>query len=40
MALDRGDYLAEADRQLKDNETYESSSFKGVDLVKLVKKIS
>ena len=38
MALDRGDYLAEADRQLKDNETYESSSFKGVDLIKLVKK--
>ena len=28
-------YLAEADGQLKDNETYESSSFKDVDLVKL-----
>ena len=32
------DYLTEADRQLKDNETYESSSFKDADLVKLVEK--
>ena len=38
MVWDREDYIAEADRQLKDNETYESSSFKDVDLVKLVKK--
>ena len=30
--------IAEAARQLKDNETYESSSFKVVDLVKLVEK--
>ena len=32
------DYIAEAYKQLKDNETYENSSFKDVDLVKLVKK--
>ena len=38
VVWDREDYIAEADRQLKDNETYESSSFKDVDLVKLVKK--
>ena len=38
MVWDRGDYLAEADRQLKDNQSYESSSFKDADLVKLVKK--
>ena len=38
VVLDRKDYIAEADRQLKDNETYESSSFKDVDLVKLVEK--
>ena len=35
---DREDYIAEADRQLKDNETYESSSLKDEDLVKLVEK--
>ena len=38
VVWDRGDYLAEADRQLKDNETYESSSFKDADLIKLVEK--
>ena len=38
MVWDREDYLAEADRQLKDNQTYESSSFKDADLVKLVEK--
>ena len=38
VVWDREDYIAEADRQLKDNETYESCSFKDVDLVKLVKK--
>ena len=38
MVWDQGDYLAEADRQLKDNETYESSSFKDADLIKLVEK--
>ena len=38
VVQDRGDYLAEADRQLKDNETYESSSFKDADLIKLVEK--
>ena len=32
------DYLVEEDRQLKDNNTYESSSFKDADLVKLVEK--
>ena len=37
VVLDREDYIAEADRQFNDNETYdESSSFKDVDLVKLV----
>ena len=35
---DREDYIADADRQLKDNEPYESSSFKDVDLVKLAEK--
>ena len=38
VVWDRGDYLAEADRQLKDNETYERSSFKDADLIKLVEK--
>ena len=38
MVWDQEDYLAETDRQLKDNETYESSSFKDTDLVKLVEK--
>ena len=38
VVWDQGDYLAEADRQLKDNETYESSSFKDADLIKLVEK--
>ena len=38
MVWDREDYIAEADRQLKDNETYESSSLKDEDLVKLVEK--
>ena len=32
---DQEDHLVEADRQIKDNETYESSSFKDKDLVKL-----
>ena len=36
MVWDREDYLAETDRQLQDNETYESSSFKDADLVNLV----
>ena len=34
----REDYISKADKQLKNNETYENSSFKDVDLVKLVKK--
>ena len=38
MVCDREDYLAKADRQLQDNETYESSRFKNADLVKLVEK--
>ena len=38
MLWDREDYLAETDRQLQDNETYESSSFKDADLVKLIEK--
>ena len=38
VVWDREDYIAEANRQLKDNETYESSSFKDVVLVKLVGK--
>ena len=38
MVWDREVYLAESDRQLKDNETYESSSFKDADLVKLLEK--
>ena len=40
VVWDREDYFAEADRQLKDNDTYESSSFKDADLVKLVEKRS
>ena len=32
---DQEDHLVEADRQIKDNDTYESSSFKDKDLVKL-----
>ena len=32
---DQEDHLVEADRQIKDNETYESSSFKDKDLVKM-----
>ena len=37
VVWDREDQIAEADKQFKDNETYdESSSFKDVDLVKLV----
>ena len=32
---DQEDHLVEADRQIKENETYESSSFKDKDLVKL-----
>ena len=39
MVWDRGDYLVEADKQLKDNETYESSSFKDADLIKLVENL-
>ena len=35
VVWDQEDHLVEADRQLKDNETYESSSFKDKDLVKL-----
>ena len=38
VGWDREYYLAEAGRQLKDNETYESSSFKDAPLVKLVEK--
>ena len=38
VVWNREDYNAEADRQFKDNETYESSSLKDVDLVKLVEK--
>ena len=38
MVWDLEIYLAEAGGQLKDNETYESSSFKDVDLVKLEEK--
>ena len=38
MVWDREDYIAEADRQIKDDETCKSSSFKDVDLVKLVEK--
>ena len=38
VVWDREDYIAEADRQLKNNETYESSSLKDEDLVKLVEK--
>ena len=34
----REDYVAEADRQLEDNRSYESSSFKDANLVKLVEK--
>ena len=35
VVWDQEDHLVEADRQIKDNETYESSSFKDKDLVKL-----
>ena len=38
MVWDRKNYLEEADGQLKDTETYESSSFKDADLVKSVGK--
>ena len=38
MVWDRDDYIAESDRQLKDNKTYESGSFKDVDLVELIEK--
>ena len=38
VVLDREDYIAQANRQLKDNETYNSSSFQDVDLVILVEK--
>ena len=38
VVWDREDYIAEADRQFKDNETYERSSLKAEDLVKLVEK--
>ena len=34
VVWDREDYIAGAVRQLKDNETYESSSLKDADLVK------
>ena len=34
VVWDREDYTAGAVRQLKDNETYESSSLKDADLVK------
>ena len=40
VVWDQEDYFAEEDRQLKDNDTYESSSFKDADLVKLVEKSS
>ena len=32
VVWDREDYIAEIDRQIIDNETYESSSFKDADL--------
>ena len=38
VVWDREGYIAEADRQLNDNKTYERSSLKDVDLVKLVEK--
>ena len=38
VVWNRGDYLAEADKQLKDDETYKSSSFKYADLIKLGEK--
>ena len=38
VVWDREDYIADADRQFKDNETYEGSSLKAEDLVKLVEK--
>ena len=38
MVWGQEDYLAESERQLKDNETYESSSFEDADLVKLLEK--
>ena len=38
VVWDRENYIPEAVRQLKDNETFESSSFKDVDLVKVEEK--
>ena len=38
VVWDREHYIADTDRQLKDNEPYGSSSFKDVDLVKLAEK--
>ena len=38
VVWDRGEFLAEADRQLKDHGTYESGSFKDAGLIKLVEK--
>ena len=38
VVWDWGDYIAEADKQLKDSETYESRSFKDADLTKLIEK--
>ena len=38
VVWDQEHYIAEADRQLKDNETYKSSNLKDEDLVKLVEK--
>ena len=38
VVWDQEDYIAEADRQLKGNDSYESNSFKDADLVKLVEK--
>ena len=38
VVWDWEDYLPETVRQLKDNQTYESSGFKDADLVKLVEK--
>ena len=38
VVWDREHYIAEADRQFKDNEAYENSSFEDVDLVKLIEK--
>ena len=38
VVWDPEDYLAKPDKQLKDNETYESSGFKDADLVNLIEK--